>query len=40
MQNGLLAAIVPLDGHASPIRFSDGATVDLIVSPVNAVTNF
>ena len=40
MQNGLLAAIVPFDGYASPIHFSDGATVGLIVSPANALADF
>jgi hypothetical protein len=38
--NALLAAIVPLDGHASPIRFGDGALVGLIFLPANAVTDF
>jgi hypothetical protein len=39
MKHGLLAAIVPFDGYARPIRFSDGATVRLIVSPAHAVAN-
>ena len=40
MLGGLLAAIVPFDGCACPIRLSDGATVGLIVSPTNAVADF
>jgi hypothetical protein len=40
MKNGLLAAIVPFDGYASPIRFRHGATVGLIVSPANSVADF
>ena len=39
MKNGLLTAIVPFDGYACPIRFSDGATVGLIVSPANEVAD-
>ena len=39
MKNGLLGTIIPLNGYARPIRFSDGATVGLIVSPANAVAN-
>jgi hypothetical protein len=38
MLDDLLAAIVPFDSDASPIRFSDGTTVGLIVSPANAVS--
>jgi hypothetical protein len=37
VQNGLLAAIVPFDGHASPILFSDDAQIILIRIPANAV---
>jgi hypothetical protein len=40
MLDGLLAAIIPFDGYACPVRFSDGATVGLIVSPANAVASF
>jgi hypothetical protein len=40
MHNGLHAAIIPLDGNARPIRFSDSALIDLIVFPANAVADF
>jgi hypothetical protein len=41
VKNGLLATAIPFDGYyARPIRFSDGATVGLIVSPTNAVADF
>jgi hypothetical protein len=40
MQNGLLGAIIPLNGYARPICFSDGATVGLIVSPTHTVARF
>jgi hypothetical protein len=40
MQNGLIAAIIPFDGYASPILFSDGALIGLIVLPANAVADF
>ena len=37
MKNGLLDAIIPLDGYARPVLFDDGALIDLIVLPGNAV---
>jgi hypothetical protein len=37
MQNGLLTAIVPFDGYARPIRFSDSAKVSRSEPPANAV---
>jgi hypothetical protein len=37
--NGLLTAIVPFDGYARPIRFSDGALIGSIVLPANAVAD-
>jgi hypothetical protein len=40
VKNGLLATAIPFDGYARPIRFSDGATVGLIVSPAHAVSYF
>ena len=40
VKNGLLAAIIPFDGDASPIRFSDCARVILIVVPANTVADF
>ena len=39
VENCLLAAIVPFDGYASPILFSDGALIGLIVLPANAVAD-
>jgi hypothetical protein len=40
MKNGLLAAIIPFDGYARPILFSDGAPIILISIPANAVADF
>ena len=40
VKNCLLAAIVPFDGYASPILFSDGALIGLIVVPANTVADF
>jgi hypothetical protein len=37
VKNGLLHAIIPLDGYARPVLFDDGALIDLIVLPANAV---
>jgi hypothetical protein len=37
VKNGLLDAIIPLDGYARPVLFDDGALIDLIVLPANAV---
>jgi hypothetical protein len=39
VKNCLLAAIVPFDGYASPILFSDGALIGLIVAPPNTVAD-
>ena len=39
MKNGLLAAIIPFDGYARPILFSDGALILLIILPANAVAD-
>ena len=39
VKNCLLAAIVPFDGYASPILFSDGALIGLIVVPANTVAD-
>jgi hypothetical protein len=38
--NGLLTAVIPFDGYARPIRFSDGALVGSIVLPANTVADF
>ena len=35
VQNSLLAAIIPLDGHTCPIRFCDGAAVGWIGVPAD-----
>jgi hypothetical protein len=40
VHNGLRTAIVPFNGYARPIRFSDGALICLIVFPAKAVTDF
>ena len=40
MKDGLLAAIIPCDGHASPIDLPDGALIIFISIPANAVANF
>jgi hypothetical protein len=37
--NGLLTAVIPFDGYARPIRFSDGALVGSIVLPANTVAD-
>ena len=39
VKNCLLAEIVPFDGYASPIIFSDGALIGLIVVPANTVAD-
>ena len=39
MKNGLLAAIIPFDGYARPILFSDGALIGSIVLPTNTVAD-
>jgi hypothetical protein len=39
VKNGLLAPIIPFDGYARPILFSDGALIGLIVLPANTVAN-
>jgi hypothetical protein len=39
VKNGLLAAIIPFDGYARPILFSDGALIIFISIPANAVAN-
>jgi hypothetical protein len=36
----LLAAIIPLDGDACPIRFSDAAFVGVIILPTHTVADF
>jgi hypothetical protein len=36
VQNRLLAAIIPFDGYARPILFSDGAKIVFIGAPINA----
>jgi hypothetical protein len=38
--DGLIAATVPPDGHARPIRFGYGATVGLIILPQKPVADF
>jgi hypothetical protein len=37
--NGLLTAVIPFDGYARPIRFSDGALIGSIVLPANTVAD-
>jgi hypothetical protein len=37
--NGLLTAIIPFDGYARPILFSDGALIGSIVLPANTVAD-
>ena len=39
MQNGLLLAIVPFEGHAGPIRCLDRALIVLVLAPVDAIAN-
>ena len=39
VQNGLLAAIIPFDGYARPILFSDGALITQISIPKNTVAD-
>ena len=39
VKDGLLAAIIPFDGHASPILFNDGALIISISIPANAVAD-
>jgi hypothetical protein len=40
VQNRLLAAIIPFDGDASPICFSDGPLIVFVSIPANAVADF
>jgi hypothetical protein len=40
VKNVLLAAIIPFDGYARPILFSDGAKIGCHGSPTNAVAYF
>jgi hypothetical protein len=40
VKNGLLAAIIPFDGDASPICFSDGALIVFVRIPANTVADF
>jgi hypothetical protein len=40
VKNGLLAAIIPLNGYASPILFSDRALIGGRLAPTNAVASF
>jgi hypothetical protein len=40
MKNGLFAAIIPFDGYARPILFSDRALIVLVGVPANAVAEF
>jgi hypothetical protein len=40
VKNRLLAAIIPFDGYARPILFSDGALIGLIVLPANTFANY
>jgi hypothetical protein len=37
--NGLLTAVIPFDGYARPILFSDGALIGSIVLPAYAVAD-
>jgi hypothetical protein len=37
--DGLLAAIIPFDGNARPILFSDGTHIVFVFGPPNTVTN-
>jgi hypothetical protein len=39
MKNGLLAAIIPFDGDASPIGFGDGALIFFVSIPANTVAD-
>ena len=39
VQNGLLAAIIPFDGYARPILFSDGALITQISNSKNTVAD-
>src|SRR5271154_1295340 len=39
VQDGLLAAVIPLYSNTSPILFSDGATVGLIVLPTDPIAD-
>jgi hypothetical protein len=39
VKNRLHAAIIPFDGYARPIRFSDGAKVRCCGPPANAFAN-
>jgi hypothetical protein len=39
VKNDLLAAIIPFDGYASPIRFSDGALIVFICMPTDTVAD-
>jgi hypothetical protein len=37
--NGLLTAVIPFDGYARPILFSDGALIGSIVLPANTIAD-
>jgi hypothetical protein len=39
VMNGLLTAVIPFDGYARPILFSDGALIGSIVLPANTVAD-
>lgn len=39
VKNRLLAAVIPFDGYAGPILFSDGASIGLIVLPANTIAD-
>ena len=40
MEDGLLAAAVPPEGHAGPVRFGDGTLIGLVVTPANTCGGF
>jgi hypothetical protein len=40
VKNGLFATIIPFDGYARPIFFSDRALIVLVGVPANAVAEF
>jgi hypothetical protein len=39
MENGLLVAIIPFDGHARPIGLGNRAEIFMAGLPANAITN-
>jgi hypothetical protein len=39
VKNGLFAAIIPFDGYARPILFSDCALIVPVTVPANAVAD-